>query len=246
MKIIFFRQLVIIILLLQSFSILSAQTCRTPGHKRTVIFMPAAYHLNTFYAGDYSGPCQTASQHQQYTITTYIQSAEPGLAPSITLTDFIEEMESDSIGILFMDSHAASGLFGIEFFVESDSGYAAAWAKYDEYIKDGIDSSYIGVFSSSSGHVICITDKGLEHWCTNLDETLVFAKACHSSSLNGNWNSLVTLGYDDEVAGYAKNDVFFERMDGTKDRGPKNKSRSEKTRYCKSTFTCDALLRREG
>ena len=209
------------------FQPLNAQTCRTPGYNRTVIFMPAAYHLNSGTPGDYSDPCQNASQHHQYIIDTYIENSNPGINPQITLTDFINEMQSSNIGIMYFDSHAGNDNISIEFFENTTNGLAEAQSRYSQYITDpDIDPSFIGIYSSSTGYSIGVTDDGLDHWCTNLNGAIVYAKACHSSGLNDNWHSLVALGYDETISGYARNNIFFERVDGTRDRGPGNTRRS--------------------
>lgn len=210
------------------FNLANAQTCRTPGDNRTVIFMPAAYHLHQTTPGDYSQPCQTASQHHQYIIdASYIEEDNPETSPTVTLTDFINEMQAGNIGIMYFDSHGGSDNISVEFFEKTPLGLAEAQSRYDQYISDpDINSSYIGIYQSSSGYSIGITDSGLDYWCTNLGGTLVYAKACHSSGLNDNWDALVALGYDETISGYAGNDTFWERMDGTRDRGPENTERS--------------------
>jgi len=201
-----------------------AQTCRTPGNNKTIIFNPIA-----FDNASHHGPCQTTSQHHQYIITLYTENNNPGVNPTVTLTDFINEMQTSDIGIIYFESHGGDDNIGVEFFENTQNGLAEAGAKYNQYLSDpGIDPSYIDIYGSSSGYCIGITDNGLAHWCTNLSEAIVYTKACHSSGLNDNWNALVAIGYDEEEPfhRYAGTDEFWQRMDGSKDRGPGNTRRS--------------------
>ena len=124
------------------FQQLIAQTCRTPGYNRTVIFEPVGFASPGL--NDHSVPCQLASQHHQYIIDTHIQSTNPGTNPTVTLTDFINEMQTGNIGILFWHSHANNGGFGIEFYENTVQGEAACNNSWNHYVNDlGISTNFI-------------------------------------------------------------------------------------------------------
>ncbi|MEW5922585.1 MAG: dockerin type I domain-containing protein [Candidatus Zixiibacteriota bacterium] len=126
-----------------------------------------------------------------------------------------------------MHSHSNSGEIGVEFYSDNDDGRVARDNAYDHYINDlGYDPSYIEKRHTESGFLISLRAAGIRHWCTHLGEALVYAKGCYSSGLNDDWNSLTALGYDQTISGLAGADVFWERMDGIRDRGPDNEHRS--------------------
>jgi len=211
------------VLILLSASLVHAQTCRTPGGNRAVVFEPAVWHI-----GDHSPAFRTAAQNQHYVVSSYFQNTL-GTVPTVTLTAFINEMQTSTIGLFFLHTHANPSLFGLEFYEDTTAGQTASQAAYDHYIDDlGYDSAHITLIHDShiGCYLIAVTAAGIQNWCTNLDETLVYSKGCNTSGFNGSWNALVALGYDATISGLAGADRFFERMDGTRDRGPGNTRRS--------------------
>ena len=197
----------------------NTQVCRTPGGNRLIVLEPCAYDV-----GDYSSPLATLSIDQGYSYDELIQSNSPGLFPTITLQDFIDEMTYTDIGVFYFDTHAGLGLISVECYEFSPQGLAECQSAQTDYIASGIDASYItiGVNGSNAAYSICVTPAGLQHWCTHLDQSIVYVKACESSGLNQDWKALIALGYDTEISGYAGADRFFKRMDGILDRGPDN------------------------
>ena len=150
----------------------------------------------------------------------------PAVFSSASVTNFINEMQAGNIGVLFLHSHANATVYGIEFYEDTAQGQVARDVAYNNYIAQGINPDFLTIFHGHSGYGIGVTDDGLDNWCTNLDESLVYAKGCHSSGLNDNWSSLAALGYSQTISGLSGVDTFFERMDGTTDRGQGNMRRS--------------------
>ncbi len=198
-----------------------SQTCRTPGGDRTVVFEPYAWDINY-----HAQSVQDAALHQTYSYTEYVENSTPSNTPTVTLNDFISEMSSTDIGLFFIHSHGGTTCIAIESFPETPEGMTERDSRFDDYITSGINSSYISKASTENSYCICLSSSGINHWCSNLDNSIVYAKGCHTSGLNSNWNSLVALGYDETISGLAGVDDFFKRMDGTKDRGPLNTRRS--------------------
>jgi hypothetical protein len=215
--------LICLLFVLQAYSSISQnnQLCHTPGGNRALVFNPYSWNI-----GNTSLPVWQTSTDQQYSYTEFIEYSDPGTSPSITLNDFIDQMNETDIAILYFESHASEITIAVESYSKTPEGLAERDFAYETYLDEGIDADFISCRESEDGYHISLTDVGLDNWCQRLGQSIVYVNACHSSGLNDNWHSLVALGYNAEISGFAGADNFFERLNGTRDRGPNNTSRS--------------------
>lgn len=193
-----------------------AQTNQTPGGRKTVIFQPVLWNVL-----DHGNFCVTTSDNQDYDKEEYNEVHEPSPSPvNCKLSDFLTEMDSTDIGIVRIETHSSPNGFDIEVYENSTAGQDARDLAYNNYLSDpNINASDIGWSNASYGFTIFITPTGISHFCSNLGESIVYINGCYSASFNTSWNSVTAIGYNDTISGYAGEDIFFQRMDGSLDNG---------------------------
>ena len=87
----------------------TAQTCRTPGGNRVVLFEPVAY-----FQGEVTlTSCSTAVEKHNYIVQQFIQLENPCLSPNVTLLDYIEIMQYPDLGIFAFVTHGNSLMISI-------------------------------------------------------------------------------------------------------------------------------------
>ncbi|MCP4634630.1 MAG: hypothetical protein GY855_17005, partial [candidate division Zixibacteria bacterium] len=174
---------------------LEAQVNRTPGQSGTVILEPAAFHIE-----DCSAYCLVTSIKQNYEfLLIRIQLMDPGLNPGVTLTDYLNAMSENEIGIFFFHSHGSPGGIGVEYYEYTLAGETARDYAWNYYVNTlNIPSAYLSRGSVQNvAYDIGITTAGIEYWQTHgapLSEAIVHAKACYSSTLADKWGALTALG----------------------------------------------------
>jgi hypothetical protein len=195
-----------------------AQVNETPGTLQTYVFEPCAWEL-----GDHSDPCQTTSADHNYIVDLNVELNNPGTNPALTVQMFRDALESGNYGVFWVHSHANQNLIAIESYEKTTAGMAARDAAYQNYLNNGYTANQIST-GSNGGYLICISGQGIQDWF-NDSNTIVYAKGCHTAALNNRWGARDVLGYDETISGLAGCDTFFQRLDGTRDRGAGNSRR---------------------
>lgn len=196
-----------------------AQTCRTPGGNRVVIFEPTAYYPGTVTLTT----CSTAVSEHKYIVQPFIQRENPGLSPSVTLLDYIEIMQYQDLGIFAYATHGNDTMISIEYYEYSQQGFRARDSVYFYYIDTlQINPNFLYTWNTEDyGYFIGITCEGIQNWNSNLaNKTMVYAHSCTSIGLDNCWNALVVVSWTDWIPRYIEPIVFWERMAGTRNRGP--------------------------
>lgn len=208
--------LLLIILYPQSDAL--AQVNETPGTLQTYVFEPYTWHV-----GDHSVACQTASAHHNYIVDLNVELNNPGTNPTLTVQMFRDALESGNYGIFYVHSHAGGNGIAIESYDKTSAGMSARNVAYQNYLNNGYTANQI-YKASNGGYHISISGQGIQDWF-NDSNTIVFAKGCHTATHNNRWGARDVLGYDETISGLAGCDTFFQRLDGTRDRGASNSRR---------------------
>jgi hypothetical protein len=194
-------------------SSISAQVCRTPGSKRVLVISPAAWVLQ--YGAAY---CAGRCVEQHYILSEnnlHEQRNDPGTDPEVTLTDYINEMQTDDWGVFVIQSHGCDTGIAAEFYEDTQVGQDARDSAYQRYLDQGYPPQFMYCnHSTGTGYFIGITEAGIRNYQSAVSGAIVFAHACHSADHNDDWGSLVALGYNDTIQGTAGTRQFWGRMNG--------------------------------
>jgi hypothetical protein len=120
----------------------------------------------------------------------------------VTLLDFILTVGSGDLSMFYFTTHTSELGMAVEFFEYSENGQDARDNRYNYYLYTmGYNPDWIDVGNATGyGYFIGVTTAGLQHWCTDLEETMVFGHGCCSSSLVSYWNNpLVYCGFNSYV-----------------------------------------------
>jgi len=201
----------------------AAQTCRTPDGTSVYILEPAAEDI-----GNHSEPCRDATDDQGYGVIYEYVDDVFDLTPQATFERLVQAIEDPAIGVLFVHCHSNASVITIEYYDDTPDGLAARDASLQEYRDAGYTDLTAG--ADHGAYYIRISDTQLAQLTSSEDShtdgAIVYAKGCNTAGLNDDWNALAAIGYNETISGLAGTDVFWERMDGARDRGPGNLRRS--------------------
>ena len=181
--------------------------CRTPGARKTLIFEPAEFNKGPNFGGALA--VHDTQGYKPITVIRQINIPNPNPDMEKGLIKFIEEMQYTNIGLLYLHTHGFPGSdttqpgIVLEFY-QNDSAWSAAFGAY-------IDSGYCdsllftGVTVPDSVppsdtikyYGIGLSSYGIDYYCNNLEESLVYIDACHSSTFDTAWEALAAIGYAD-------------------------------------------------
>lgn len=228
----FVRPLVVmslgLLLLAQTCPVADAAVFRTPGGQRSIYYAPLAW-----YTQEYSLYQGAASDNQHYTFQPLIQTVYPFGGPQIRLEHLLQIMQEGDIGILQIISEGSTeiennGVVLVEAYEWAGNGESQrnqALSTYrstyhfteDDLIAEDRDETALMV------HAITLTESGIDYLTRQLyphalEGAIVFQNYCESYIFNSRWNALSVLGWSSRVCGLSEQDVFWGRMNGTRDR----------------------------
>lgn len=193
----------------------------TPSRRAALLYAPFAWAHNERNVE----ACRDACASNDYAVTAYIQGRPvAGRQAECNLDLFRRELSSGAYGVIHISSHGNREALGVEAFA-SEADRDRAFARYSaqpEY------NGLIGAGGTSNGiPCILIRSAAIRAWSRN-EKTIVYVAACNSEGLNQYWNARDRLAYDDQPGdrdATADARRFYERMQGLRDRGERNRSR---------------------
>jgi hypothetical protein len=217
-----FGALICLILAIWSCS-LHADSYRTPSGMRMVSYEPVAWHIGTA-----SQFMVDVADSQGYDTVRYIQTVYPGVQrPTVILSILLSEIQTGNIGVLRIETHGLN-VPGGEILVEVYGWPAEALRNqwYQWYLNNTpltTDHIVFRDYPLDHMHTINLTWEGVRFISNNmypdsLEGAIVYQSACHSARLIDDWNALSVLGYDNTICGVAGENIFWQRMNGSRDR----------------------------
>jgi hypothetical protein len=216
-------------------TVASAQSNRTPGDDKDAesdhtAFVFGAYDYIGFtdYPAYVEHVCSGGSTGQQYEYSAYIEYDQPNPSPQVcTVASFYDLIHNNktTLGTLLISGHGDTGVIIVEPFGPGAAGYAAALARYIDYLNGDVTGvpvltqAEIGLARLIDHSAIYIKSAFITNHA-DMPDSLVFNSTCFGSTLNGDWVAAgcrVSLGFNPEVGNLVAIAVvreFFERMDG--------------------------------
>jgi hypothetical protein len=202
---------------------------RTPSGIRAISYAPMAW-----YTGDYSIYLECTADSQGYDFWPYVEQINPHTQPpNVQLIHLLLEILEGNIGILRIITDGSEELFGA-FMVE-----IYGWTESGRNLRDDAYVAYLlhPDFQFTDEHLITedreseelncyaitLTAAGIRHitnvlYPDTLEGAIIFQSYCDASDFNDGWNALSVLGWDGKVIGLNNEHIFWQRMNGTRDR----------------------------
>jgi len=199
---------------------------------RTNLLFGIYYCPMGWWTGIYSEYQERASADQHYEFIPLIQVREPWASlPTIRFSQLLQRIQEEHVGILQIISEGSwdaenQGVVLVE-------AYGLA---YESERNDAL-SVYRSTYGFTEAHLIpedredeapfchaiTITEAGIDYLTRQLyphalEGAIVFQNYCESYMFNSRWNALSVLGWSNKVCGLSEQDVFWGRMNGTRDR----------------------------